>query len=602
MRIIMIELALFCGCLAGFCAAGEQQVALSSTQEAGITTAARENVSAILNRRPPKEIPALASLQQSASGISISIFNKGKLLAAGESLENTLLTNIRLAAGKAVYNAPLNDIDQCAIFVAVLGEGKQARRTLAPLHPMLPGQEAYLAQYKGGRGFMGPLEPLAHGWDWKTTLLELVRRTLPPEKNTVKPSMLLQISADPDFVFTVYPATVLVSPSRAEPSLQLMPGMVSVPAADAAVIRQSLLEAFAWYKANQAPDGSLPFELLPTPEPATAVAGATSSDAPAAAEEDLAVTAYTAFALGELWHTLNLPQARLCGLAVLDGLLRNHYLDSPDGNYGYIKEKQGVPLGTSALALLAIRNLKAADDSTEVARCAEKLSAFCLSLRAASGIFSPWLQPKDETEGKDIFPPMAISALLSWNAEGNAAAMLASAERYRQQYTSVAGAQPPGYAIYWLTGAAVRTYGITRKNSFADWALRMNTALAGDWLNKHRIHSNEDYSSADAALTLSSLCEALYLQKLLLSQSGAEGVARLGLFRRGAQNAARTVLALQVRGGVVPLLLAEPKKYMGAYRRSPGSLSCSLRDISFSTAALCRALSILEQEDYTSAR
>lgn len=559
---------------------------VSSSEFADCAALARENLTAILARRSPKEFaaPAAGPLHES-SGVCLYVLQNGKLLASGDALDANLLSAFRLAAGKAVYNRTLDALDQSAVITALLGKAQPVRTVDTPFYAMQPGREGYRAEYNNKSGFISPLEPVLNGWDWKRTLLELARRTLGADNTPA--AELVRTVADPGFKLSVFPAAVSVSAAKGVVAARLFAGEAGKSRVDAALLKQALLGAAEWYRNNQTPEGLFPDSV-------NLLGGKNTGGS------EIVYTTLNVAALGELWRSLNQQESKVTGLRALDGIIINYYLENPAGGSGYIKGTEGISLGAAAGALWAISSLDAAAANQETAKVAGKLAAFMLSLRSPDASFAPWFQPPENREGSRVFPALAIYALLNWKPEEHAASLLASLEKYRQEYTSAPGAQPPFYAIPWLTLASAKVYGQTRRSAYADWVLSMNTALAGEWQKKHRIFSETRDATADAALIALSLSEALFLQKIISGGSGQAETIRLQLYRQTLISALRTLCAAQVQEGPENLLLPEPRKALGAFREAPGRLRSSLREMSLCTLALTRALQALDNSDYTS--
>ena len=553
---------------------------------AALNQLARENLAAIIDRRPPRETKGISPVLHGAqNGVALYVLRKGKLEAAGEALEGKLTANIRLAAGKAVYNKPLGGLDDAAVFTCLLGQAQMQAALRAPFYQMNAGSEGYRAEYKGQTSFVGPLEPLLEGWDWRQTLTALVTRLLAGQGEEPGTAEVLRVATDKDFRLEVYPARIILSSGAGQPAWIFSLEGGSGAAADTGGMTQALLNAFEWYRNNQQPQGAFPGRV-------NLLSG--TSVPP----RDMTTVGLNACALGWLWRSGLAAQAQEVGLRALDEIFMEHFLASPQDATGYIREADdGVSLGAAAAALLAVLSFQAQEQNPEIAQARTRLEAFLLALRGQEGEFRPWLRPAQKTEGLRVFPALAAWALLESDPQKHGEAMLHSMDALMQEYNPASGAQPPNYAIPWLTRAAAKAYGVSRQRAYAEWVLRMNLALANQWVKEGRIIDEQRGSAGDCALVLFSVSEAYYLQKLLLVDSDAQGKLRQQVYRRALVQALQGLFALQVRGGALSPLFADQRAALGGFRRSARSFEVDLQDMSLAMLALSGALRVLEDSD-----
>lgn len=569
------------------CARGGEYLAQPAPEDiAALNQLARENLAAIIERRPPRETKGISPAVQGAdNGVALYVLRRGKLEAAGEALEGKLTANIRLAAGKAVYNKPLEGLDEAAVFTCLFGQGQMLEPLRAPFYQMNAGSEGYRAEYKGQSAFIGPLEPLLAGWDWKQTLTELVTRLSAGQGAQPDTAEVLRIATDKGFRLNVFPARTVLSAGAGQPAWVFSLEGGSGAPADLGGVTQALLNAFEWYRNNQQPQGAFPGRV-------NLLSGQT------AAPRDMTTVGLNACALGWLWRSGLAAKAQETGLRALDEIFMEHFLASPQDGTGYIREADdGVSLGASAAALLAVAAFQAQESNPEIAQARARLEAFLLSLRGQDGVFRSWLRPAQRTEGGRVFPALAVWALLESDPQKHGEAMLQSMDALMREYDPASGAQPPNYAIPWLTRAAAKAYGVSRKRAYAEWALRMNLALASQWVKEGRIIDEQHGSAGDCALVLLSLSEAYYLQKLLLVDADAQGRLRQQVYRRALVQALRGLFALQVRGGALSPLFADQQAALGGIRRSARSFEVDLQDMSLAMLALSGALRVLEDSD-----
>ena len=555
LRLAILVFLVFSGARAAESLTAEN---LTETARAQIGAYAREALKAVMDGRAavaPADIAA--AVTQAQGGAEVAVIRDGRLVASGHSLGgDSFLGNLRLAAGRAVFNFKVADLDQCAVAVAALGEGKTAA-VPAPVYKWARGREAAVLENGGKSFYVGVFSPLLRQQDWESAVNETLKERLPNSDAKAR----LEFLTAPAAKLRVFPASLLVAAPGGKTTL--LSGDEGAPArADA------LKAAGAWWLANQAPSGEYLADYGPGADNTAAVPG----------------NALAAATFGMLWRQSGDKAYRLAGLKTLDWLLLNWFLEAPGTDYGYLTlADKTVNTGVNGVFLWAAALLDVPEDDSETARCRGKIEKFLLAQRQPDGFIRPWLQPAGSRKGMLENQLWAVIGLMARDAAKHAPAMSASLAVARREFSQ------PGkaglYAAMLSARAELALYAATRQQEFSANAAAPYGRLLDD-VRAGRVKIDTAYAAGEWACGLGQVARA---QKLL--GAAAPLADKAEDFRAEQAAALRLLAGLQViPGGGWAAILPGEKKYAGAFLPAFGEFTVDL------PAMLCGTWALLEAE------
>lgn len=588
---------------------------MGAEQRNDIMTLVRETLDATYEKRAPSyPEPLLQTYRRYRNGLQILLLHEGTILGSAWADEGSLLANIRQAAGRAAYEAP-ETARTADILVALFLPAFPASEVAAinVQYPPALGAEGYRVRYRNRTGFLPPLELALQPQDWFQVLCDLAQQVTPApgQGGTRNPTALLKTAVEPGFALEIVPTMTLAgrAGSSETTALYRLAPLVEEATLTKNDIDAALDLALDWYLENQLENGLFP----PLYDPLKDEAQLRSPPS---------VQLWNVVALAHLWQYTGRPEARVLALQALEQILGDSYLESTEPELGYIVQGRGgdriIRLGHSAAALAAIMLLQADAPDEPFARHAARLRATLTTLRFPDGRYATYLHPADRSGHESLDPGMAqyaliLDAMRTRNGE-QAEAGFQSFVFYREAFKQAQESRQDAHAfVPWHTLANRQLYTATRRQELADfvfastlWALGNTQQIAqtqGRPLpldERGRIHLPEHWRNrqppplSDTGLFMVAAAEALALSRSLGGgRADPETAQRNAELTRHIRAGARYLLQMQYAGGYDLLLVREPKRVRGAFRRHPGGGSISLEDMSMAVWGLCRIGEVL---------
>lgn len=437
--------------------AGEYLTAesIKDEQRLQLMTYTREAIKAVLEGRSlmaPADLAA--TITRAQNGAVITILRQGKIITHGHNVDNeNFLNNIRLAAGRAVFDRKIADFSDCTIALSIL-DAPQNSPVPAPLFTPERGFQAYQLNYHGKNYFMSPLSSLANQWSWQETLSAMLREHLP----NLPPAEHLNILVSPQCTFKFFPAfTLIAEPKKA---ITLLTKTLTIKINDE-TINHARAQLTQWWINNQHANGNYAHAF-------------NASDEQTISPQD---NAFAVMALAALWQKSPNDKLRFCALRLLDWLLLNYFQEIPHTDYGGIITENGeVDLATNAAVLLAIDWLKAQQNNAEIAKIRERLQKCLWSLRDSNGDFYTIFRGEKKLCDNVFYLTLAITALINTDAKNYGALCTQSLERVLNFFAPLAADKkyPPANLTPWLTYALFTAYKNSAQKKFFAVAVAFN--------------------------------------------------------------------------------------------------------------------------------
>lgn len=539
---------------------------------------AREAVKAVISKRTPKTPKNISSATLNAeNGACIYIFNKGKMVASAYSMSGKLFADIRLAAAKVAYNTKVDDIDNTAIILCILGKPTPSTKP-ALMYKCDIAKDAFLIDYKGKNFFSGPYTQLTQMKDWRETVIDFASQVKPG----LKKAELLALSTTPEFKFKVMTTYSILSATSDSVPYQINGWIPAKKAVTPDSLENSLMLAARWYKENIKPAGNFA-------EITSLLTGKES------ANDDLAQHALNAAVIGALALHLEDEELRVVAQRALDYLLIHKYKKVDD--FGIIEDdNKGSSLGAAAATLLAINILQADKGNKNITEIKSTLEKFILNMRTKTGEFNAWYPVKSGKGGGSVFPAIAVMGLMSSSAEKYGNLAFSTEKFYRDYFAAKTATGIPGtLAASWHALAAFSTYGIDNDNELSNWGFILATSIAKEVSAKTWDEDNTQNISSRYGLALRVMAEAFYMQKLLKSPSAKQMPKTAKECLDSSKRAQRKLIRLQVGHGTKANLFADPKKASGAFIYSEANATTDLFSMSYSVWGLIKAAQVFNQ-------